>query len=467
MLSDGLSQKLNRYWGFLPLIVWGGALLLFGLLRFDPYGIDESAARALLLNWSVADRMVTPIVTMGLPDLRVLFFAPLGAYWAGSLVALKVYMALITFGAAFFLYRWSREEQGEESALIASGLLLIAPLTLMQINMVGAGPFLLLVFGIAGWVNRAYRKHQKQLGGWYFVQLLLIFCVVSLHPAGLAYPLALALEWYKNPIDKRQQNQAWIGIAIATLLILILRFGWPTLEWGLNPLNTLGAMLFGHIPGDPEPMLWTAGIIPGGLLLLVTLLNWDRLVSSLLGRMLVLGLILGLPAADFSWALIGLTLLLYCGAPTLIRLNNTLKLNHFLGQRGVVMVVLFITATTFMLGDRAYRSAILNNSLEPHDQIIRTLALELEDVDESVPLISQWPGRTMLVTKQAVFPMPPAAETPADFFAMFHRSSYMVFDPLDPANGKTRENIAHLSSKIKTLVQEPAGVIVKINKDED
>ena len=232
--------KLQRYWGILILIAWGGAAISLGLLRYDAFGIDETAARALLVSWTVVDRVVNPIVIMGAPDFRALVFLPLALYWPGSFIAMKVFMLLVLFGAVTLLFRWSRKTFGDETALIASGLTLIAPLALMQINSGGAGPFLLLCFGVGLWLNNTYRAKGKQLGGWYFAQLLLTVIAVSIHPAGLAYPLALAWEWYKNPIDPRQKKQFLIGLALAGLVVLLMRFGWPALQWGVNPLAILG-----------------------------------------------------------------------------------------------------------------------------------------------------------------------------------------------------------------------------------
>ena len=77
-------------------LFWGGLALLFHLLRFDPYGIDEPAARALLLNWTVADHVVNPIVVFGLPDLR-----PLIAY--GVSPRATIYLSIASRARAFLV----------------------------------------------------------------------------------------------------------------------------------------------------------------------------------------------------------------------------------------------------------------------------------------------------------------------------------------------------------------------------
>lgn len=459
-------SRVYRYWGVAALLVWGALALGLNLLRLDAYGMDESAARALLLNWTVADRVVNPIVALGAPDLRALLFLPLGAYWTGSFVALKVFMLITLFAAATLLYRWSREHLDNESALIASGLLLIAPLSLMQINSVGTGPFLLLGFAAGFWLNQIYRRSGKQLSGWYFTQLLLIFTLVSIHPAGLAYPLALAWEWRTNPVDTRQRRQLHIGITLTVIFGLLFSYllGRPALEFLLNPLTTLGAAALGHIPGDPEPLEWSSGIAPALIAAAVIFLQRKRLMNDLLLRMLLLGTLLGLVAADYGWALIVLALVLYCGIPLLIAANNKLGGQGFAGQRGLVMAAVFIMATLFMIGDRGYRSSIINNTLDPHDDIIRALAIETEEMKEGIFITSQWPARTMLATKRAVFPMPPHYETAEELLQKLGKIDFIVFDPYDPKQKHFRDQISTLNQNVETLIQQPYGVILKVRQ---
>lgn len=52
-----------RQWGMLALLVW--AVATFLVLHRGPYGIEEEAAKALLLDWSVADHVANSIVTLG------------------------------------------------------------------------------------------------------------------------------------------------------------------------------------------------------------------------------------------------------------------------------------------------------------------------------------------------------------------------------------------------------------------
>ena len=457
--------KLQRYRGILALMVWGGAVIALGLLRYDAYGIDETAARALLVSWTVVDRIVNPIVIMGAPDFRALVFLPLALYWPGSFVAMKIFMLLALFGAVALLFRWSSRAFNDETALIASGLTLIAPLAFMQVNAGGAGPFLLLFFGLGLWLNGTYRAKGKQLGGWYFAQLLLTVIAVSIHPAGLAYPLALAWEWHKNPVDLRQKKQFLIGLALASLFVLVMRFGWPALQWGINPLASLGDALMGKTPVNPLPTQWTAGIVPGLILAAVMYFNIDKFKTDLMARMLGIAVITGLAAADHSWTLIALVLVLYLGTPLLIRINAGFGSNSFAGQRGIVMAAVFIVATLFMLGDRAYRTGLISGTVVGKDEIIKSLVDETEDNEERFNTVSQWPGKTMLALKRPVFPLPPSTETPEELLDSLGDVSFLIFDPRDTRNRWLGQHIANLSGVMETLVQTPDGVIVKLHRD--
>jgi len=462
------TEKLYRYWGILALLLWGGIVIGFGMLRFDSYGIDESAARALLLNWTVADRVVNPIVTLGAPDFRALIFLPLGAYWPGSFVALKVFMLMILFAAATLLYKHCKQHNSE-AALLASGLLLIAPLSFMQINAVGAGPFLLLGFGLGLWLDHRYRSVGKQLGGWYFIQLLLAVTLITIHPAGLAYPLALAWEWRNKPLDQRQTRQMQIGISIASIIALLLGYllSKPAFDWGINPFATLGAAALGRIPGDPTPLDYTSGILPGLVIAAVVFGYRKQMLTELMPRMLLLAGLIGLIAADYSWAMVMLALVLYCGIPLLIKLNNTMGANSFAGQRGLVMAVIFILCMLFMMGDRSYRSSNILATLEPHDEIIKTLTIETESLENNFYTSSEWPARTMLAMKRPVFPLPPAFDSPEELFKNLGKIDFIIFNPNNPDNKQLRDQLANLTGNTETLIQSHNGVIVKVKHNTD
>jgi hypothetical protein len=442
-------------------LIWGGLVLAFHLLRFDPYGIDEAAARALLLNWTVSDQVVNPIVVFGLPDLRVLLFAPLGIYWTGSIIAVKVFTLLIAFFAVLLLYRWARRTMNEEVALLGSGLLLIAPLTFSQINAVGVGPFLLLLFALGQWLDEKYRQVQRKLGGWYFLQMILAAVAVSLHPAGLAYPLALMWEWYKDPLDKRHRIQVIAGLTIVTILVLILRLGWPALTWGGNPMAVLTDLVYVMGP-DSEGPTWVLGLIPSGILVVFVLSDLREMFGDLLGRMLLGGLLLGTVAAGPGWAMLALAIILYRGLHKLIAINQGMQASGLAGQRGMVLVIVFALATAYMIADKVQRFDILRGAVSSQDEVIRALAGELEDLKKPAVTISQWPGRTLLATKHTAFPLPPPAQDAQALLKNLHGARFLLFNPYDKSNARLTRQVSELSSRLKTIMVTQDAVLVEI-----
>ncbi len=134
--------------------------------------------------------------------------------------------------------------------MLATGLLIISPLTLTQIDALSPGIYLLLSFALGAWLDKAYRAAPYHFGGWYFAQLFISVLSVSLHPAGLAYPLALLWSWYKEPLDHKQQKYFFIGVSFVVLATLLIRMGWNDLEWLQNPANSLATILLGSSMGN-------------------------------------------------------------------------------------------------------------------------------------------------------------------------------------------------------------------------
>lgn len=450
------------YWVLLTMISWGGAIIGFHLLRLDAYGINEAAARALLIGWSVADKIASPAVTMGIPDLRALVFIPLGIYWPGNILAAKVFTLLITFWAAVLLYKWHRDYAGDEAALIAAGLLLIAPLTVHQVDSLGAGPYLLLTFALGRWIDHAYRSKNRLFGGWFFLQLIVVMFAVSLHPIGLAYPLSLLWEWRKNPLDKRHQKYMYIGIVIAVIFILLVGMGWITQSWLGNPYTVFTDNILGVEPS--EDFYIVIGALLGILMLVALAVDSLRLARDLIGRMLILGVAFGLFAADATWVFISLAALLYCGIPLLIRLNQSLGKTGFMGQRGIFFIVLFLVALLFMQGDKAYRIAVERNALSPVDKLILTLSTELEDVpeDENIFVMSEWPGRTMLAIKRPSMPLPPPYKDKETLFRNIKGATHLVFDPYEEDNKPLADQLFSVSGATKTISLQEGGAIIRI-----
>src|ERR1700690_1078168 len=135
----------------LVLLPW--AALVGIALRTDAYGLTEEGAKALLLAWSIGDAVASAAFTLGAPDIRVILFLPLGFLWPGQVVAAKVLTLLAMAGAGIALYRWRARDDQAEAALLATGLLLIAPLTVDAINSLSAAPFLLAIAAAATSLN--------------------------------------------------------------------------------------------------------------------------------------------------------------------------------------------------------------------------------------------------------------------------------------------------------------------------
>jgi len=467
-----MLEKISpRVWALAIMFAWGGAILWFGLVRFDAFGLDEGAAIALLLNWSVVDQVASPVTTFGGPDFRALLFIPLGLYWSGSMLAAKVFSLLVSFGAAMLLYRWAKDrpgQYGDETALIATGLLLVSPATLWLADSMGVGPYLVAIFGL-GWILDArYRASEHQISSLYFVQTLLVAISVTLHPMGLAYPLALAWHWQKNPKSEEQKRKVWIGLAVASGIILAMQTGWIALDWFANPFTALSVALL----GNPTANLADVGAAPGvllALLLAVVLIKRGRqLLGDLLGTMLLLGLLLGLLAADISWAYIVLAVTLYGGTPLLIDLNRAIgRHTGFMGQRGLVMVALLITATVFMQVAKAQGTRLESGLLSPSDELILELVPEAAKPDKAFLAASQWPARTMLAVRADVLPLPPAAKDGAAQLAMIKGITHVVFDHNDPDNTALAANFRDITGATETLSRLPGGVILRIRGAAD
>ena len=461
-LDSVIGRIDQRYWALLLLVAWGAVLVFFDLVNFTPYGMDEGATRALLLDWSIADQVAHPVVVFGMPDFRALMFIPLGIYWSGSIIAAKMFTVLITFLALWLLYSWSKQTQSDEVALIGSGLLLIAPITVMQLDAIGVGPYLLLMFGLARLVDQKYRTQDRAITGWYFTQLLLIATAVSLHPAGLAVPAALAWFWIQNPIELKRRNQVLMGIGLTVTVILVMQAGWIALSWFSSPLPPLGTAVLGLDPLELTARDALFGAAPLALLVAVLVMDRRFLTSDVLGAILALGTVIGLVAADGAWAMVTIALVLYRGTVLLIQANSAIRVRNFLGQRGIVFIVLFVVATLFMQVDQGHARHNQLDVLAPEDELIRTLAHEAETSDENFRVASQWPGRTMFAVKRAALPLPPPQDGPTKFMQQMKGVTHIMFAHNDPNNAPLARSIAGLSGDAETVALQSGGVIVKL-----
>lgn len=471
-MNDNLISRIPpRYWGYLALLLWGAAALF--LLRQDAYSLDEGAAKALLLVWSVADQVASPVVTFGAPDLRILLYVPAGFLWTGNIFAAKIFTVLALAITAWLFFFWKQQKVDTESALLATGLLIISPLTLTQIDALSPGIYLLLSFALGAWLDKAYRAAPYHFGGWYFAQLFVSCLSVSLHPAGLAYPLALLWSWHKEPLDRKQQKYFFIGVSFVVLATLLIRMGWNDLQWLQNPANSLATILLGSSMGNVMTAgRWAAGSVI--LLVLVTVIfkQFRTMYSDFTGRILLISLALGTATCDLAWALIVLSSILYFGFPLILRSQHS-PAGGLMRQRGVALFLIIILSTLFMRADKAHYEIRQAGILSEQDQLIRSLSDEAENTrkaaEESngstaVPhlrVASQWPGRTMIACRCDTLPLPPAAKDPQAQLSMMRSISHLLFDPRQSSNILLARNLAGLGGdSAETISLLPEGVLL-------
>ncbi|MEO6976628.1 MAG: hypothetical protein ABI144_12255 [Gallionella sp.] len=475
-MKNWLIHIPQKYWAYLALLFWG--VMCFMLLNKSTYGIDEGAAQALLLVWSVVDSVVSSIVTLGLPDFRAVFLAPVGFLWTGNLIAAKIFTILMMSVVAWAFHSWRRRSGDSEGSLLATGLLLISPLVLNQIDSIAVAPYLLFTFVLGAWADLKYRESPQAFGGMYFAQILLCLVSVTLHPAGLAYPLALLWSWYKAPITKKQQSYYFVGVIFTVVIGLILTAGWSHVGWFANPMKGLSGILFG--PGHTKGLgadKWISGL---GMLFVLLVVIWKQaknLWSDFLGRILLAAFIISMLTGDATLGLIGLTICLYWGLPLLLQNDPDLK-GGFWQQRGVVLVLIFVVSTTYMMIDKENYQNMLAGQLEPSDSLIKSFVEDIArlpndgnkqnvPVDKPMRIASQWPARTMLACRCDTLALPPAAKDEQALFAMLQGLKYLIFDPRDPENRSLSHNLALMDAgKVATVALQRGGVIVEINQSQ-
>ncbi len=471
-MNNWLLRIPQKYWAYLALSVWGA--FSYMLLHKTPYGIDEGAARALLLVWSVTEDVVSPIVTLGLPDFRTIFFVPVGYLWVGNIVAAKISTLLVMSCAVWAIHRWRQQSGHSESALLASGLLMISPLLIDQIDAIAVAPYLLITFALGAWLDQIYRENAHAFGGMYFAQIILCMVSVTLHPVGIAYPLALAWAWHKTPSDAKHKNYFFGGIIFVVLSALLLTMGWHHAEWFTNPVRSLSSLLSGSpSSGDTGIFRWISGI---GISVIPLWVIWKQarnLWADFLGRTLLVALVIGILIADETWGIVVLTICLYWGLPLLLPAGVNSS-SGFWGQRGMAMLLLFVISTTFMLVDKARYQSVLAGRLSPRDTLIKTLAEDSGNflneepgqnpaAKKPVRVASQWPGLTMLACRCDALPLPPSANDSDALLGMLRGINYLIFDPRDPANSGLAHNLATMDAgKVETVALQEGGVIVEI-----
>ncbi len=456
---SGFAERIPaRFWGLASLVLV--ALAWLAMFRYDDYGIDEGAARALLLNWAIVDQIAHPVAFAGAPDLRAFLFAILDIHWAGNLIAAKVLTLFVMLGVGLALHDWASKRLGPEVALIGTGLLLIAPVTVMQVDAIGKGPYLLLALWMGCVFEARYRDNARDIPGDYFLTLLAAALAASLHPAGLALPAAIAWKHRKQAREKKSRNLL-IGLAIVAILFPVIRWGWPELNWLGNPLQPLGDILTGPRYETLKPS-WAPGLFAAGLMLVVAALSLRKLADSVFSLSLALAVLIGFAAPDGGWALAALALTLYYGADLAIQLNRRLRFGHgLLGERGIVIALIMLTATTFMIADKHVRYVARHDIYSPTDALIKRLAEEAADPNQPFRAASQWPGRTMLAIKRETFPLPPVAKSPEALARSIRGITHIAFDYRARRNRKLARQVALLSARLETIAVLPGGVILK------
>jgi hypothetical protein len=410
-------------------------------------------------------------ITLGAPDIRFIFLLPLAFLWSGQVIAAKLLTLVVMAAAGALLYSWrARDDQGE-AALLATGLLLIAPLTVDRIDTLSAAPFLLAICGTASWLNGQLSREGGTLGGWFFAQLFLCGAAVSLHPAGLAYPAALIIYWWAQPKERRDRQIALMGVPLIVALAFIIRGGWGDIAFGQNPIPAAATVFSGSRPDVPLSVAaWLYGFALIATTAAVVLHERRRLLADLTGGTLTLSVLIGVVAADKTWALLMFALLLYGGFPWLLRACAPLKGRGLLLQRGWLWLLLVVICTAFMRTNRTEFELGRLNILSAEDELIRELAVGmngLKSVDTAagvttpVLVASPWPARTSIACKCAALPLPPAAKDPQSQLAMMRGVSYVILaDSMD--SRALASNFAQLSARVEVVSKQSGGVILRL-----
>jgi hypothetical protein len=409
-------------------------------------------------------------------------------------IAAKWLTLVVMAAAGAMLYSWrARDDQGE-AALLATGLLLIAPLTVDRIDALSAAPFLLAICATASWLNGRLSLERGTLGGWFFAQLFLCGAAVSLHPAGLAYPVALLIYWWAEPKERRDRQIALMAVPLIVGLALIIRAGWSGMTFGVNPLPAAAAVFSGRPDAPLSVVAWLAGFALIAMTAAVALRERRRLMADLTGGTLVLSVLFGLVAADKTWALLMFALLLYGGFPWLLRACAPLKGRTLVVQRGWLWLLLVVICTAFMRTNRTDFELGRLNLLSAEDELISALAVGMNGPKptgkapaaapapapapapppppasgatpasgQPAPILvaSPWPARTSIACQCAALPLPPAAKDPESQLAMMRGVTYVILaDSMD--SRALAGNFAQLGARVEVVAKQPGGVILRL-----
>ncbi len=470
MLSNIREHVSPRHAGLLGLCVL--AWVYMALFRYDLYGIEEAAARALLINWSIIHQVASPIALFGVPDMRGFFFVLLDLHWAGSLIAAKVFTMLVLFATTLLLYRWGERTHGAESTMIACGLLLLLPISIMQTDAVGGGVYLLMALLVIAWLNKNIQAAEFHLPGQIFLQGVLIAFAISIHAMGLAAALVLAVLWFfdSDVLPKKRRN-VLIAIAISVTIPLLLRMGWPDFE-GMT-MDFLPFVSTAFLGPDLLPVAMSTrtgvGLIAAVLLAATFIAHAMRRTSDPFSLFLMVGLIVGSFHINAVWLFMAVVTLLYLGAPVLIDMNQHFGWQGIVGQRGAVLLLVFVTATMAMISDRHYRMIEQQHLLTETDQLIAKLTTETGNKNHRFLAASEWPARTMLAVKRDVFPLPYGREgdDPQVFLQRIQGVTHFIFDPTKAINKGLVRQFSALNPYYETIALSHNGVILKARDPQE
>jgi len=468
MLSKIIDSIQPRHIGLLAMC--GLAFLYMALFRYDSYGIEEGAARALLINWSIIDQIANATPLFGMPDLRAMMFIFLDIHWAGSLPAAKIFTLFMVFSTALMLYRWGENNDNAETSTIATALLLIAPITVMQVDSISSGVFLLFCFICAFWLEKMYSDNKRTLPGSIFMLIVMSAFAVSLHPMGLALPIALILLWLPKKStqnESKKRRNLMLGIGISTVLLLVMRWGWAGLENQGEHLASLGTILTG------SPILQTTppigyGLIVASLLAFTIAIYIYRRYFEFFSLTLVIACLIGLLRPDTSWALMALTCILFLGLPMLTALHRRTGIQNLIGQRGLILILIVVCTSMFTSADKHYRMISQLKLKSDTDYLLTSAALIANQNNTEFLMASQWPARTMLATKRDVLPLPPqrVLENVETFTEKTAGITHFIFNPNAPENKALSRISASLGHQMEAIELMPAGVIIQVNRGE-
>ncbi len=466
MFSKIISAIEPRHIGLLGLCVL--AFFYMALFRYDNFGIEEGAARDLLLNWSIVHQIANATPLFGVPDLRALMFMFLDIHWAGSLPAAKVFTLFVLLATALMFYRWSETYDSSETATMATAMLLISPIALMQVDSISPGVYLFFCFVSAFWLDHMFREGKRTVTGALFVLVLMIAFAVSLHPMGLALPLALCVTWVAKSDDAimtLKRRNMFAAILITTAVILLARWGWSGLSWdNAGYLASLGAILTGSPILQPHPPTGWGLIVASVLGMVLVLYAYQRHVE-LLSLTLMLAVLVGLVLPDENWALMAWVGILAVGLPQLIAVHRRTGIQSLMGQRGGVLFLLVVCTSLFTSADKHYGDIGHMKLKSDVDYLIESAAVIAHDDKHDFVMASQWPGRTMLATRRDVLPLPPESilHDGNTFIEKTKGVTHVMFNPNAPENKSLAHVSMSLGDRMETVELLPAGVILKVH----